>query len=142
MKAGVRMSPRGVAITPLRAAPSVAVTSYENALVTPDRFAHGALLVKRERSSRSPNDVDPGRHAHRPRVQFMIDQTDRAVRLSDEKIEPVPSQDDFYGPDGRLRKPYRWYPRLLGYLSGNAVNVEASADSLQTAIRLRIEAEQ
>lgn len=79
--------------------------------------------------------------AHRSRVQFMIDQTDRAVRLSDEKIEPVPSQDDFYGPDGRLRKPYRWYPRLLGYLSGNAVNVEASADSLQTAIRLRIEAE-
>ncbi len=75
---------------------------------------------------------------HRSTVQFMLDQSERAMRLSDERIEPLLGSDAFYESSGRLQPQHRWYPRLLGYLHGNADYVLASADSLRTEIEYRL----
>ncbi|MEO0557251.1 MAG: hypothetical protein AAF170_03600 [Bacteroidota bacterium] len=76
---------------------------------------------------------------HRSDLQFMLDQADRAVRLSDEQITPNMGDQDFYqGESAQLRAQYQWYPQLLGYLVGNADKAAASSDSLRAEIQRRI----
>ena len=76
---------------------------------------------------------------HRALVQFMLDQSARALRLSDEQITPRMEAQDFYDPEsGRLRPQHRWYVVLPEYLMDNADRAAASGDSLRAEIERRL----
>lgn len=76
--------------------------------------------------------------SHRATVQFMMDQSNRAVQLSDTRIGPLLGEHDFYGDDGRLLLRHRWYPQLLGYLAGNADRAADSAERLEAELERRL----
>ncbi|MEM7583552.1 MAG: hypothetical protein AAF560_09255 [Acidobacteriota bacterium] len=76
---------------------------------------------------------------HRARIQFMLDQSTRAVRLSDEHITPVMEEQPYYDPaTGRLRPQYAWYMDLPVYLVNNAERAIASTKDLRTEIQRRL----
>src|SRR3954454_6594075 len=69
MKAGVRTPPRGIEISPRRAAPSQAMTRKENAsaiiFLVEDRRARGLLVERLPVADAAPHEFRPWRYGDR-----------------------------------------------------------------------------